>query len=95
MVGMHLGARGRAAGVAAVIFVAALALSHPVPAKTIDGYWLSDGYGALVELKGDRLQLYEITPISCIPPDAMVKKAGPANPRGDQAGRDSSTLSAP
>jgi hypothetical protein len=33
----------------------------------LEGLWVSDGYGLLVELKPGELQTYELTSISCIP----------------------------
>jgi|HubBroStandDraft_2_1064218.scaffolds.fasta_scaffold00505_10 hypothetical protein len=38
-------------------------LTHPT---SLEGLWLSDGYGLMVELKPDELQTYELTSISCI-----------------------------
>jgi Peptidase family S41 len=35
--------------------------------ESLDGRWLTDGYGELVEIQGDNLRTYEITTISCIP----------------------------
>ncbi len=60
----------------------AWAFSPQAPAKALDGFWLSDGYGLFGEIQGDRLQLYEITAISCLPSDTLMRKAGP-----DDAGR--------
>ncbi len=34
---------------------------------SLDGLWLTDGYGELVEFKGDDLRTYELTALSCIP----------------------------
>jgi hypothetical protein len=35
--------------------------------KLLEGSWLSDGYGELVEFDGTALRTYELTSISCIP----------------------------
>jgi C-terminal processing protease CtpA/Prc len=35
--------------------------------KLIEGIWLTDGYGELVEFDGAALRIYELTSISCIP----------------------------
>jgi hypothetical protein len=48
-----------------------LFLWHTIPQPltqlpTLEGLWLSDGYGLMVELKPDELQTYELTSISCI-----------------------------
>ena len=45
---------------------------RPVSAQTgsstesLDGQWLTDGYGGFIELQGDTLRRYEITTLSCI-----------------------------
>jgi len=38
-----------------------------VAAKPLEGVWLSDGYGLLVEFDAAGLRTYELTSISCIP----------------------------
>ena len=35
--------------------------------ESLDGLWLTDGYGELIEVQGDNLRAYEITTLSCIP----------------------------
>lgn len=50
--------------------------------ESLDGYWLSDGYGYLVEIKGSELKLFEITSLSCIPSDTFTLQPEPADPRG-------------
>lgn len=35
--------------------------------ESLDGLWLTDGYGELLEVQGDNLQVYEITTLSCLP----------------------------
>src|SRR5215831_1644695 len=35
-------------------------------AQSLDGLWLTDGYGMLIEFQGDTLRSYEITTVSCI-----------------------------
>lgn len=35
--------------------------------KLTEGFWLTDGYGELVEFDGTALRSYELTSISCIP----------------------------
>ena len=35
--------------------------------ESLDGLWLTDGYGELIEVQGDSLRAYEITTLSCIP----------------------------
>src|SRR5215469_260055 len=34
--------------------------------ESLDGLWLTDGYGELIEVQGDNLRAYEITTLSCI-----------------------------
>ena len=50
--------------------------------QSLDGYWLSDGYGYLAEIKGDEIKLQEITPLSCILSDTLTLQAEPVDPRG-------------
>ena len=39
------------------------------PAATLDGYWLTDGYGSYVEIENSVARAYEVTAISCIAGD--------------------------
>jgi hypothetical protein len=64
-------------GTAITIATAAL----PAAPERLDGLWLSDGYGLLAEIKAGRLQLFEVTPISCIPSDTLALRAAPPDPR--------------
>jgi C-terminal processing protease CtpA/Prc len=50
--------------------------------QTLDGEWLSDGYGHLAEVKGGEIRLFEVTPISCLASEAFTLKAEPADARG-------------
>jgi hypothetical protein len=68
----------------ALILLAGLVYCRAVPDKSLDGYWLSDGYGTLAEIKGDHMRLYEVTSISCIESDALVRQTGPTDSRGDR-----------
>ena len=36
-------------------------------ADSFDGWWVSDGYGVLLEISGDQVKASEITAISCLP----------------------------
>ena len=47
----------------------------------LDGLWLADGYGMLVEIAGDAIRLFEVTSVSCIPADKG--KRLPEDPRAD------------
>lgn len=60
---------------AILILIAALAiiistgldiLRTPRGSSAFDGLWLTDGYGELIEIRGDEAQIFEITAISCI-----------------------------
>jgi hypothetical protein len=48
-------------------FAAALLFSPNVLADSLDGIWVSNGYGLLAEIKGDEVKAFEITAVSCIP----------------------------
>jgi len=41
---------------------------------SLDGLWLTDGYGELIEFKGNDLRVYEITNLSCIPSGKASRK---------------------
>jgi hypothetical protein len=45
-------------------------------ATALEGLWLSDGYGRLIEFKGEELHQYEITSVSCIESTVATKKTG-------------------
>lgn len=79
---------------AGLIFAARLGFCRGVPDKSLDGYWLSDGYGTMAEIKGDHMQLYEVTSISCIESRALVRKTERTDSRGDRfiAGEDSDPI---
>jgi hypothetical protein len=49
--------------------------------QSLDGLWLSDGYGDFLEFQGDSLRGYEITTLSCIASNTASRKTapGPAN----------------
>lgn len=74
---------------AALVLLCVLAAMAPVGAPAagpppLDGYWLSDGYGYLAEIKGGEIKLFEITPLSCIRSDTFKSQAEPADPRGSR-----------
>jgi hypothetical protein len=50
--------------------------------QTLDGEWLSEGYGHLAEVKGGEIRLFEVTPISCLASEVFALKAEPADARG-------------
>ena len=54
----------------AVLLCCVMLLSLPASTQTTEpetGFWVSDGYGLLVEVSKDGLQAFELTSISCIP----------------------------
>jgi len=52
----------------AAFFVLPISASAQIQRATesLDGLWLTDGYGELLEVQGDNLRAYEITTLSCI-----------------------------
>ena len=64
----------------------ARAQNHPTT-LSLDGLWLSDGYGELVELKGNDLRVYERTKLSCIlrrSPAERLRRAPPVKSSSPQ-----------
>jgi hypothetical protein len=64
-----------AAGPLVLALVAASSLVAAAPADSLDGWWVSDGYGTLLEIKGDRIRASEITAVSCLP-DWTARRLG-------------------
>ncbi len=44
-----------------------MASSNAAPQSVLEGFWITDGYGLVIEIKADHFQLYEITAVSCLP----------------------------
>jgi Peptidase family S41/Tricorn protease C1 domain len=79
--------RSRVTRPSALLIILCVVLALPVvkapaAAQSLDGYWLSDGYGYLAEIKGGEIKMFEITSLSCIAADTYKLKAEPADPRG-------------
>src|SRR6266496_884356 len=61
----------------------------PATAQSLDGFWQSDGYGLLVEIRGVKMSVSQITSISCLPwwtakrSDSSGNKSEIAFKRGD------------
>src|SRR5712692_8849717 len=86
---MRMRIRGGVAGgsIALAVLCGAIAVGGAKAArgaaeKSLDGYWLSEGYGYFAEFQGVGLQLYEITPISCLPAASLKRQAEQRDPRG-------------
>jgi hypothetical protein len=68
----------------AAIFVSSASFLQPRFARaqnyamtlSLDGLWFTDGYGELLEFKGNDLRVYEITKLSCIPSEKATRKTG-------------------
>ena len=41
--------------------------ARSIGALGLDGFWLSEGYGILLKIEGERVQAFELTSISCLP----------------------------
>src|SRR2546422_11122822 len=61
-----------------VIPASASAQAQP-PAQSLDGLWLTDGYGELIEFQGDELHWFEITQVSCVPAGQVTRQRGAGN----------------
>jgi len=67
---------------AAVVFGSAALFLFPSSARaqtqpaapSLDGLWLTDGYGMLIEFESDQLQIFEVTRVSCIPTAKATRK---------------------
>jgi len=56
----------------AVVALGACRTSPPAPSVAaselgLEGLWAWDGYGYIIEIEGEQLQLYEVSTVSCIP----------------------------
>lgn len=74
------------------LIVLPLVKAPAAEAQSLDGYWLSDGYGYLAEIKGDEIKLFEITPLSCILSDTFKLQTAPPDPRGTRFVKDSDVI---
>jgi len=46
--------------------------------RSLDGIWLSDGYGYMLEIAGDQMRLTQVTPVSCLPTGQGSRQASAA-----------------
>jgi hypothetical protein len=58
------------------VLILAAALTGPM--TSLDGIWLSDGYGLVFSIQGDTLESWEVTGVSCLP--SMAARSVPAPP---------------
>jgi C-terminal processing protease CtpA/Prc len=58
------------------VFPASMSAQAQPSTQSLDGLWLTDGYGELIEFKGDELRSFEITKQSCIPVGKANSAAG-------------------
>jgi hypothetical protein len=58
------------------VFPASVSAQAQTSTQSLDGLWLTDGYGELIEFKGDELRSFEITKQSCIPVGKATRKSG-------------------
>jgi hypothetical protein len=54
-------------------------LFSPARAQSLDGFWQSDAYGLLVEIRGEKMTTSQITSISCLPWWTAKRSDGGAN----------------
>jgi hypothetical protein len=64
------------AGAVLVVFPASASAQDQPSTQSLDGLWLKDGYGELIEFQGDELLRFEITQVSCIPAGKAARKSG-------------------
>lgn len=64
-------------GAGLVTALAAAWAAPPAQNNPVDGFWLSDGYGLFADVRSGRLEVYEVTSISCLPAGTMQYKSGP------------------
>lgn len=57
--------------------IALLAVAGTLDAQSVDGTWRSDGYGWVIDIRGDTLRAREVTAISCIPSFSATREATP------------------
>ena len=55
------------ASAASFLLPSSASAQTPRATESLDGLWLTDGYGELIEVQGNSLRSYEITTLSCIP----------------------------
>lgn len=64
------------AGTVFAVFPAFTSAQAQPSTQSLDGLWLTDGYGKLIEFKGNELRSFEITKRSCIATGKATRKNG-------------------
>jgi hypothetical protein len=54
-------------GAVLVVFPTSASAQSQPSTQSLDGLWLTDGYGELIEFQGQELRRFEITEVNCIP----------------------------
>src|SRR6266704_1717581 len=67
-------------GAVLLVFGAWASAQNQLSTKSLEGLWLTDEYGALIEFQGDDLRSSEITTLSCIPALKATHKNGVGTP---------------
>jgi hypothetical protein len=65
-----------AAGSLALTLAGGLFLAAAPHTDSLEGWWLSDGYGTLLEIRGDRIKASQVTAVSCLPDWTAKRQAG-------------------
>jgi hypothetical protein len=63
-------------GAVFAVFPASTSAQAQPSTQSLDGLWLTDGYGKLIEFEGGELRSYEITKRSCIPAGKATRMNG-------------------
>src|SRR2546422_5279018 len=63
-------------GAVFVVFPRSASAQAQPSTRSLDGLWLTDGYGELIEFQGEELRSFEITKLSCISAGKATRKTG-------------------
>lgn len=59
-----------------LVFPASASAQARPSTESLDGLWLTEGYGELIEFQGDELRSYEVTTLSCLSAGKATRKTG-------------------